>query len=291
MSVGEAKNVWRAYARNEACSCSSPANACPVWAPIGAELGYLHAGKPTLRPDELRRLADDSLRLGRLIGPGRHSAAEATLATELGRLYAATARSTGAHTVVDTSKTPNLCRVLAGSLPDFFVVHLVRDPRGVALSESQPKGSPGGDDMVSPPSRRLTRSAVHWAATNSLVERQVAATGVRHHRIRYEDLVADPLRELTALAGAFGLGGPDWPLVAGAHARAELRSPVSHQLAGNPDRFKQGNIPLEPDLRWMSELSDRSRQALELGLQPWMRRYRYPRLGARPRGRPYRVRT
>jgi len=276
VTVGEARNVWRAYARNERCSCGASADHCPLWGPVGVELGYLGRDGAAPRVERLRATAEATLRLPRLLRTGRQlSADEMTLGSELARLYAAAAAHSGARTVVDTGKTPNLARVLAGAGVAVKVIHLVRDPRGVAVSERRAKRTPDGDSLVAPPQRTLPRSAVHWAATNSLVERELRTVAVPSVRLRYEDLMADPVGALDRVAGALGLEPALWPIELADESEPTVSFTQAHQLCGNPDRFKQGNVALRPDERWQSALAAAPRFGMELGLRPWMLRYGY----------------
>lgn len=99
-------------------------------------------------------------------------------------------------------------------------------------------------------------SALWWSAFDAafalLARREMPVTTVR-----YEDFVADP-RDAVARTLAFAeLQFPDRDLDHITPGRITLRS--GHLVAGNPMRFRTGNIVMSADEAWRSEMSDRDR--------------------------------
>ncbi len=275
--VGEVRNSWRAFVRNELCSCGSRTASCELWAAVGEELGYLRGGHPTGEVRTLHSIAESTLKLPHLV-PWRADLAghEQRLSRELRRIYVAVASQVGADIIVDTSKTPNMLRIAAASELRVLPVHLVRDPRGVAASESTPKIDPSGDVTASPPQRTALASGVHWAATNWLVERELRLGHRTGLFVRYEDMLDAPAATLTRVQTA--IGGPllvESPAPAKPQGLPSLRPTDSHQLGGNPDRFHHEALALRPDARWRSKLGFTQRVALQGMLFPLMKRYGY----------------
>ncbi len=112
------------------------------------------------------------------------------------------------------SRIPLLRRVAGRGL---LVIHLVRDPRGYALSANRHEGVP------------WARAARSWLRTNLAVERSVAS--LEHHRwlrLRYEDLCREPARVLDRITRFAGLD--PFP----SH---DEHTPPAHHIIGNQMRL------------------------------------------------------
>ncbi len=107
-------------------------------------------------------------------------------------------------------KTPDYCRkipVLNKLFPDARFVHIIRDGRNTALSTlNWATGSKGpgkwslwGEDPVG-------TSALWWRWQAGTGQRDGRLLGTRHyHQVKYESLVAEPEKELTAIAAFLGI--------------------------------------------------------------------------------------
>ena len=105
-------------------------------------------------------------------------------------LFAAYAATRGKPRYAD--KTPHYVShlsLLAARFPEARFVHVVRDGRDVALSLLD---VPWGPDTIE-------EAALHWRR-RVLEGRAAGLPGDRYREVRYEALVADPERELRALA-------------------------------------------------------------------------------------------
>jgi hypothetical protein len=87
-----------------------------------------------------------------------------------------------------------------------------------------------------------------------------------YRRLRYEDLVADPARHLTAVMAWAGSPGVTPP--------ASLPA-VNHTVGGNPVRFAPG--PLRPDEEWRHALPPGARRLVTAMCWPLMRAFGYGR--------------
>jgi LPS sulfotransferase NodH len=179
----------------------------------------------------------------------------------------AVAAVSGDHVVVDSSKSPTRVAMLAASGLDVSVVHLVRDPRAIAWSWRR---SARPTDEAHPFTPRTTAAAaVEWTANNAAIEAVVRRTGVRYVRVRYEDLVDEPVRTLASIADVVG-AELDVP-IAGSTATIA----PNHTVAGNPSRFRTGSISLQRDDEWRARLSPADRRLTTAVTLPLLRRYRY----------------
>jgi hypothetical protein len=254
------------------CGCGCSVEDCELWQAIRA-----HAFGPSQPPLDLERIARFSyegmryrsaalLRLARQSGQsvpgtvGAHEYAEA-----LRRLYLAIAEVGGAHTIVDSSKIAmhvQLGARFAGVRA--HVVHLVRDPR--AIAHSWRRRSIDGVTF------KPARASLSWLASN------LAAGAFGEHvdeagytLIRYEDLIASPRATLQALSHDIGLDESQLPFV----DERTLRLRANHTVAGNPSRFKQGNVSLAADEEWRTRMDARGRMLATAPAAPLLRRYGY----------------
>ena len=250
VNVGELVDLARSVARtDELCGCGEPFSRCPVWTRVG-ETAF--GGWTTDVLDRLARVQRSAARqrhLPGLLAPRRAaSGALVELRNAYAAVYRAVAEVTGSTVVVDASKGPALGAALAGAPDvDLRMLNVVRDPRAVAWSwrrhVDRPHATSGTDEMWRIP---VHRSAAQWSALQLEVEAIAYAARVPVARIRYEDLVADPVRTLVAATATLDvpLGPADLPVAGG-----EVVLQPSHGLSGNPGRFRSGRVPLKRDDR------------------------------------------
>lgn len=182
----------------------------------------------------------------------------------------------GKSILVDSSTVPIQAYGL-GMVPgiDLYLVHLVRDVRGVITSHRRPfkRYTPSGFvwDYKGHPT---WKTVVRWIIRNLEAEFVCTQLGPRKTtRLRYEDFVADPK---TALERIGYLIETDLTKVADA---ASSREPMhaGHNIGGNATK-ESGTITLRPDTEeWKTALSS-TEQRLSWILLGWlMRRYGYER--------------
>jgi hypothetical protein len=276
--VGELWALWRpAYRNGDLCGCGLPVNECGFWSLVirdalgpdfaerGPALGRLH-----------RRM------LGTLRAPfvwahirgWRRRPEYAEYAQGLADHYRAIAAASGARIVVDSSKMASdalIATTIAGVRVS--VVHIVRDPRGVAWSWKKHRRQPG------PQGRQLDRHgigavAARWLAYNAFAELLLAPrSGTRFRRVRYEDLLADPARITTDLTEWFDIGPSPIP-IAGDPPRLTVDRPT-HPVWGNPVRTASGDLQLRVDDEWRTHMSRSERLTVALMTFPLFLRYGY----------------
>ncbi len=109
------------------------------------------------------------------------------------------------------------------------------------------------------PRQSALESAFEWVLLNRLSE-QVAATARRSIRLRYDELTAAPRETLTRLCAALELPESGAPFI----DDRRVQFSVNHSVAGNPIRFQQGTVVIEPDEEWRSEMAPADRRLVEL---------------------------
>ena len=125
------------------------------------------------------------------------------------------------------------------------------------------------------------RSAVFWLLENLALE--LLRRRSRHSaRLRYDDLTSDPQRTLVAGLGALGIE-EDLKFL----RTRTLHLGPNHVVAGNPLRFRRGEVTIEPDLEWRTGLEAGARRVVTALTWPLLLRYGFPlslvgRRGSRP---------
>ena len=257
------------------CACTRPMEDCPLWGPV---LQRWSADLIPHRPSDYLRLQSRFERfrgLPRLLWHRVHRSASFESYTRwTADLIHAIAESGSAEIVADSSKNPvRALAFLQGGAIEMTLVHLVRDPRGVAWSKRKLLRWRGLPNWLRNPVAVVLRAALDWNFVNLLTE--IVASRHRHVpyvRIRYEDLVRDPAGVLGRIGDVAGLD------LAGLGERAAGGEvfDFGHIMAGNLAR-ERGARPVAIDIDWQENALRWIRWTLWF-LTGWLaRRYGYRR--------------
>jgi hypothetical protein len=278
--------------RRPICTCGkrldvlyveAPDEACPFWSRVRGEWvertdPHSIEGYPKLRANfERQRPALLVQQYLRLLYERRRPSARFRSYAGLTRAFFESIRAvSGKPVIVDSSKSSTRAFAL-GMIPgiDPYVVHLVRDGRGViaSLRKTFKKDIRAGI-MWDHEGHPMWKSVAHWIIRNLATEWVCAQLGPkRTMRLRYEDFVADPKSALERIGSLIEL---DLTEVAEA-ASAGKPMRVGHNVGGNRTK-KSGIIKLRPDAQeWKTTLSP-AEQRLSWATMGWlMRRYGYKR--------------
>jgi len=257
-SVGELRHVFQeGFVENRRCGCGEPFLECPFWRGVtrrafgqltAAELDDLTALKG--RVDHWWRAP----LLGRRIGGRERRRDVDRYRRVLRRLYAAIAAESGASVLIDSSKDVSHGYALRGldDTIDLRVLHLVRDARAVAWSWQRQKFNPGAGRQMDRHS--LLKTSAEWSAINTLT-RLHRPTGARYTTLHYGDFTADPAGSVDRVLRF--LDEPSRPNPVAPDRTVHLGP--NHTAAGNPNRFKQGEIAIRPDDEWREAMPTRAR--------------------------------
>jgi Sulfotransferase family len=288
VNVGEVTDIYRRDApRTERCGCGEPFACCPYWSKVGQRI-YGETGWDSDRLAAVQRMRRHLTRqryLPRLLAPPLAGAESrrhlADYAQTFSDLYQAIAAEAGASCVVDASKWSAQALALSRARLDMRVIHLIRDVRGVAYSfgkqgVSRPQAL--DDHNVMWRQQALT-CASGWTARQLSLE-VMRRWGVRMVRIRYEDFVSQPRR--TVEAALTGLEVPCSQAQLGHISDDRVTLEASHGIAGNPARFRAGEITFRPDEAWREKMPPRDRRLVTAMCLPFIVGYGwYPRRPAR----------
>lgn len=276
-SVGELRFLWeRGIGEQARCGCGATVPTCTFWRAVlmrayGSDVpdvaSMVSADRHLLRLRSLRALtrADPE--------PGALGADAEWYLESLVRIYQAASAESGG-VLVDSSKLVGFGYLLQRSPAiDLHVVHLVRDPRGVAHSWNLSRGR---DDRGLGSARmrreRVSTSAALWDVHNAGASRLFGANVARYARVRYEDLVADPRAALTPVMHMLGLAPETLPI----SDDDAIRLIGGHTVAGNPNRMVTGRTRLRPDVTWQSAMPIGQRVAVTTICSPLLHQFGYP---------------
>jgi len=274
-SVGELCNLVRsAWLGPEYCACGAPGVDCPFWSEVRQNWIRRTGTSDFVEFMKLEDLFERSRFFSRLLRGGFSRKAEFRVYSNYTvSLFQAISEVSGKRVVVDSSKIPARALTLSRmSGLDLKLIHLVRDPRGLArsLQKTLRKNLSSGvsRDMHPFP---VWRVPLAWALVNVRSSWLVKRVGpVRGLTIRYEDLMADHRGTLRKLGTLMGLDYE--PVIHTIESGRPLE--VGHTIAGNRVRMA-GSIRLHPDMEWVHKLSSRDK-ALVRALAGWhMRKYGY----------------
>ncbi|MGH9068305.1 MAG: sulfotransferase [Acidimicrobiales bacterium] len=280
--VGELRALWRELgAASSRCGCGWALRECKVWSPVLAEAIGNRAAIDAVASELLdlqrrrlghrhtwRKLPSLLARTNALATPDE---ALARYAKVLARVYRAIADVTGARVVVDSSKEATdatTLRLRRDLRP--YLVQIVRDARGTVYSGLRAQG--GGAPVTQIDLSRTAYATISWCFGN-LAGRAVQLT-YGHGRtalFRYEDLIDQPGRTLTAIGDL--VGEPSRPSFL--DGRLAVMQPT-HSVAGNDSRFQTGTIPLRSDTDWISHLHPLNRSVVTVLAAPLLAAFHYP---------------
>jgi Sulfotransferase family len=262
-SAGELRWIWwGGLIEGWRCGCGQPLRECPVWNRILTKT----YGVDSLEDIDARRFLKLQQATARLHQLPRILAASAERPIRWeglkqysdiwNRLYVGISDATGASVIVDSSKNaPEAALLRLCSDVDPYVIHLVRDPRGVANSmKRKVKMEPMAEKTFDQPINSTAISSLIWSRKNLAAELdRLRYPKDRMFLIRYEDVVSRPKETLERISYYIRepLSGLDY--VDG--NRATLSG--NHTSWGNPSRFKTGTIELRPDDEWRTRLAGR----------------------------------
>lgn len=275
VGVGELRLFWRrGILRNELCECGVPVRDCPFWGEVarGAVGGF---DEDTAEDqEELASRVDRVLRLPEVLGPASSPGFSSDLRRYLDRvtaLYRAILDVSGDEIVVDSSKIPSTPYLLDEAEGiELTTVHLVRDSRAVAHSWQRRKRRRGVHWTESyMPQASPGKVAREWLIHNAALEPR-AWRGAPHVRLRYEDLARDPRSAVERVLDAAGVDAEP-PL-----ADDVAQIPEGHACAGNPSRFRSGEVEIHLDDAWTEEVDARTWFTVTGLTGPMLKAYGYP---------------
>lgn len=182
-------------------------------------------------------------------------------------LFKAVQEITGAKYVLDSSKILGRLKLLALSdLFEIWVIHLIRNGLAVACSHLVPKDRPSYDNGMKTKTVPVYKTAIKWALFNRAAEKYQGTKNIRFFKLRYEDLVKQPVDTMQTIFEWLGLECP--------HI---INYPITdniHNISGSRWRYNR-NVKIRDGDAWKKKVTFRMRLifAMIAGIQ--MKRYGY----------------
>ena len=280
-SSGELMFIWqRSLRENQLCGCGAPFHECDFWSAVCEQAFGVQPGEVDEQiAESLKEAVDCKWRIPYMALPHLPPRSPELLAYGglVERLYGAIRSVSEARVIVDSSKDPRHGLMLS-KLPhiELHVVHLVRDPRGVAFSWKRVRRRPEIHWQVQNMQiKQVWGSASRWT-THNLVAEMLAASAASYRRVRYEDFVAEPVATLERVLAPYRWSAPADGKVSGREVMLE----PAHTMSGNPMRFHVGGLKLRLDEEWRRAMPRRERLSVLATTWPLLGRYGYRLSGA-----------
>ena len=150
---------------------------------------------------------------------------------------------------------------------DLYLIHLIRDGRGVIWSRKKHINSKAHPYAASNTSLSTT---LKWIKSNLVSEYVLQRTKTPSIRIKYEDFVNNPYDSLNAIGKMMNI---DMKPIAEKIKENRISMP-NHMIGGNRVRFKK-TIQLKIDNRWVNKLRFMDKIVFTLFAWPLAKKYKY----------------
>lgn len=256
MAVGELENLpTQGWIENGLCSCGEKVDECEFWA--GVKKSWKSVDNADVNISDYIQQQRKYTRLKSILFLFRKNISLSDqnfrnfLETSK-RLFESILTCSGKTVLVDSSKNP--ARALALSfIPgiDFYLIHLVRDARGVIWSHKkafQKDTSAGVQHEIKP--RNALCTAIDWLIVNVVSELVFRYINKKCLFVRYEDFVNNPADGIEKI----GMFADIDTSVLAPSLKKELVLDTEHIVAGNRLRMNR-KIIIKPDTEWQRSLS------------------------------------
>ncbi|RLJ70436.1 sulfotransferase family protein [Hydrogenivirga caldilitoris] len=273
-AAGELIHIWeRSFIENQLCSCGKSFSDCDVWQRITENFV---SNIKTFEPKEIIKAIENTSRMRHyLLGKNLKNKDSVFLNDVYYNLYNAIKRYTNKDFIIDASKHPVFAHILTQNTKiNLYVIHLIRDARGVAYSWNKKKIRPeiiGKIEYM--PRYSIFRSAIYWNLIKKVALNLKGKTN--YIQIRYEDLVKYPEKTLKEIFNFLGVKNNLDNFVDRSNGKVFVNLQTNHTVSGNPFRFKTGNVELKPDQSWQNSFPFYKKFIVTLLTYPYLKKFGY----------------
>jgi hypothetical protein len=257
--LGELHQFWDYLLADSDCSCGQPLSKCPTWSVM---YSYYHKNY------SLEQLKEIQSTHSKWEGHSQFFSAllrqNNSYTNQWNEFYSLVRKYHPEKTLLDSSKYVSRgLRLQRSKEMDMKYIYMVRDVRGVIYSF--------GKNVQTP--KKPLPTIVYYVLINLITSFAVWKIGAKNtFRLRYEDLIANPSKELERLASFLELDLSEQIN----KLEQEKTFQIPHIVGGNRLK-KESKIKLKPDIAWQNNLSFILKQMAYLLSFPFMLINRYRR--------------
>lgn len=272
---GEIKNLWKKSLLNDAlCGCKVNVKECELWNKIldDAFGGIKNINAKKILKDIESTVPARYALIKDLPNGENYFKSKSELLDHLKKLYQSIQSNTNCKVIVDATKTPMYSYLLSLIEEiDVHIIHIVRDPRGVAYSRKKKMVQPDKTKEVYLHQYNPLVSSIQWDLRNVLSENLWEKNKSRYFMLRYEDFIKEPRKSIEEILNFTGCSGAKTPFI----SENTLELKANHSVWGNPSRFKTGQIELKADSEWEKKLNVLDKTISTVTTFPLLVKYKY----------------
>ena len=272
---GELRNIWKlSLLDNRLCGCGVPLKECNFWKDVfnkgfdGIDNVNAKQILKKLKVSYYSRLAPVKF----LPSGEKYFRSCAASLPEVERLFLSIQEITNCRVIVDTTKSPlwGYLLSLMDNL-DVYVLHLIRDPRGIAYSRKKKMIQPDKEKTIYIERFNSFDSSLKWNVRNLISECLWKQNKEKYLMVRYEDFVRKPKMVVNTILDFISESDISTSFV----SNNEVELSVNHSAWGNPSRFKTGKIELKTDDEWKTKLNSFDKFVSTACTFPFLTKYGY----------------
>jgi hypothetical protein len=269
LSGGEVHRMWTWSIQEDwKCGCGVKFSKCNVWSEV---LGRVFE-KNIIEKSEMDEIWREVARPGHIpylylpkLRSKRFKMVLKKYKKVLFDLYKSMSKISSSGIVLDSSLSPIHGRILQEMEKiDLRIVHMVRNPCGVAFSNLKRKKNPGRTDKNNMDRKNPIRTSLSWNLYNVLCE-IITGSEKKTAKVYYERLAKKPKLTISRTMKKLEL---EYYRNKVFTENNRVRLEENHIPLGNPMRFKRGEIEIFYDSEWKEGLSYLDQKAVNFLCYP-----------------------
>lgn len=278
--LGEVFYLWKDISKNNyLCSCGEVIQNCKLYSKVHDRLKENYGKNRISGFGKLRNSWSSTYKtVTNLILQKGLSKDQKRYTRALADVYKAASEVSRSDVVVDSSKfLADASLLLRSPLFNVTVLHLIRDPRGVAnswMKKKERRDSIGENSESQLPVYSPLYTTLKWAQWNLSYE-MASMMYENFVRVKYENICSRPEREIRRIARYKKKNTQHKKNVRNVVKDGKAKISDSHAVRGNPDKMKCGWINIKEDKGWKKSMSQKRKIMIEISLYPLMKKYGY----------------
>ena len=272
---GELRNIWKlSLLKNRLCGCGVPLKECSFWnSVLKKSFGEVRNLDVSLIVKQLEKTTK-SRAVALKFSPcgGKYFSSFKYSLDAIRKLYSGIQAETYCRVIVDATKAPlySYFLSLVDEL-DVYVIHLIRDPRGIAYSRKKKIVQPDKESTIYLEQFNPMNNSLLWNVRNLISEYLWKKYENKYLMVRYEDFALEPERTVSNILNFIGESNAKTPFV----SDRTVRLGHNHSVWGNPSRFKTGDVELKLDDEWRNKLGFLDKTVSTICTLPLLVKYGY----------------